>query len=372
MTYEMLCGQPAFVGGSIPEVVFKVVYEDPPPLAPRVPGLSDQLAAVIHRAMAKKPEERFNNVDEFVEALTGDKLSSHRGAALISRPPGSRARTGSGGGASGSESGKRKVTSDDALANTVGSDPHGTSPIAVAETVASASRPAIDTGSVASAIAKADATASAAAAAAEVAPESPPAKPPAARRSRVAWIAAGGIAIAIGGVIAGVVIAGRDDDDRVAATTADAAPVVAMADAPTLPATVDAEVIATPSVDAADAVDAKQTAKSRPDARGRKPDPEPAETDPPAPAELVEDVARAREMVRTGQLGDLIEADRLGNKLERKAKDPNIRQLGILLWGMVACHNEKIWRVRNAWALLGVRRRARLAAECWNKKKIRL
>ena len=78
MVYEMFAGHPAFRGSSIPEVVFKVVYEDPPPLATLVPGLPAEVAAAVHRALAKKPDDRFPDVSAFVESLTGARLSSLR------------------------------------------------------------------------------------------------------------------------------------------------------------------------------------------------------------------------------------------------------------------------------------------------------
>src|SRR4029079_4711565 len=37
IVYEMFTGRPAFSGASIPEVVFKVVYEQPAPLGDQVP-----------------------------------------------------------------------------------------------------------------------------------------------------------------------------------------------------------------------------------------------------------------------------------------------------------------------------------------------
>ncbi|HEU4613662.1 MAG TPA: serine/threonine-protein kinase, partial [Kofleriaceae bacterium] len=50
IVYEMLSGQPAFSGETIPEVVFKVVYEQPVPLAERVPGLPPAVTAAVQRA----------------------------------------------------------------------------------------------------------------------------------------------------------------------------------------------------------------------------------------------------------------------------------------------------------------------------------
>jgi hypothetical protein len=72
IVHEMLAGAPAFSGGSIPEIVYKVVYESPRPLPADVPA---QVAAAIEQAMAKAPENRFATVGGFVEALTGKRIS---------------------------------------------------------------------------------------------------------------------------------------------------------------------------------------------------------------------------------------------------------------------------------------------------------
>ena len=84
IVYEMLSGEPAFSGASIPEVVFKVVYESPVPLAKRVPDVPPSAIAAVETAMAKKPEDRFATVSAFVEALTGRPVSIMR---VPSRPP---------------------------------------------------------------------------------------------------------------------------------------------------------------------------------------------------------------------------------------------------------------------------------------------
>jgi serine/threonine-protein kinase len=109
IVYEMLSGQPAFSGANIPEVVFKVVYEEPAPLASRVPGLPPGIAAAVARAMAKPAADRFPNVGAFVEALTGQPLLQLRTGTLA--PPEVGFATGS----------KHRSTGNDAFAQTMGS-----------------------------------------------------------------------------------------------------------------------------------------------------------------------------------------------------------------------------------------------------------
>lgn len=107
--YEMLTGQAAFGGASIPEVVFKVVYEAPPPLAERAPGVPPHVIAAVERAMAKKADERFATVGELITALTG--------VGLATLPPGPAAST-------ELRPPSRKVESAAALAQTMGSGDH--------------------------------------------------------------------------------------------------------------------------------------------------------------------------------------------------------------------------------------------------------
>lgn len=122
--YEMLCGRAAFAGASIPEVVFKVVYEPAPPLAELVPNIPPVVLAAIERAMQKKPEDRFANVGELVTALTGVELATL---------PGRGATAAIGSGAAGSRpGGSRKVSSADAMAKTMGSGDHAEALMATA------------------------------------------------------------------------------------------------------------------------------------------------------------------------------------------------------------------------------------------------
>ncbi|MBL0212658.1 MAG: protein kinase [Myxococcales bacterium] len=117
IVYEMLCGHPAFTGASIPEVVFKVVYEQPAPISDTVP---DGVANAIRQAMAKPSEERFATVSNFVEALTGTELSTFR-PSMITKPATEL----------GFASGSKKISNPDALGDTMGSGDYGTAPTPV-------------------------------------------------------------------------------------------------------------------------------------------------------------------------------------------------------------------------------------------------
>ncbi len=78
IVYEMLAGQPAFQGASIPEVVFKVVYEQPTPLTTLATTVPTTVTDAISHAMEKQADKRFANVNAFIEALTGQPISVFR------------------------------------------------------------------------------------------------------------------------------------------------------------------------------------------------------------------------------------------------------------------------------------------------------
>ncbi|HUJ61728.1 MAG TPA: protein kinase [Kofleriaceae bacterium] len=171
IVYEMLAGRPAFDGASIPEVVFKVVYEQPVPLATLAPDAPAAVIAAVDRAMAKAAAERFATVGEMVEALTGEKLPA---GGAPSRPP---------------DGGKRSQAAFD---QTVGSGDHSAHVSPHAETVASLDQRA-------------------------------PAPAPATRR-RLPWLVSAGAALAAA-IVATIVIY-RRPDRRAAPSPASSGPIV--------------------------------------------------------------------------------------------------------------------------------------------------
>jgi serine/threonine protein kinase/tetratricopeptide (TPR) repeat protein len=72
--YEMLTGRPAFQGESLPAVVHAIVYDQPPAL-----GGSPTVAAVdrvIHKAIAKRPQDRYASAAAMAEDLRGAKTTT--------------------------------------------------------------------------------------------------------------------------------------------------------------------------------------------------------------------------------------------------------------------------------------------------------
>ena len=76
IVYEMLSGRAAFSGDSVVSVILDVVQGTPAPLASLVPSLPPAVVAAVERALAKQPAERFQDVGDFIQALTGRPLDT--------------------------------------------------------------------------------------------------------------------------------------------------------------------------------------------------------------------------------------------------------------------------------------------------------
>jgi len=76
IVYEMLGGQPAFAGGSLAEVVYRVVHGQPTPLVELAPALPPNVLAAVERALQKDPAARPPDVGQFILELTGRPLHS--------------------------------------------------------------------------------------------------------------------------------------------------------------------------------------------------------------------------------------------------------------------------------------------------------
>jgi serine/threonine-protein kinase len=69
MTYEMLTGRMPFAGGSVAELLHKVVHENPVLPSYYAPGLPYGMDSVLMRAMAKLPDARFATIQDFAVAF---------------------------------------------------------------------------------------------------------------------------------------------------------------------------------------------------------------------------------------------------------------------------------------------------------------
>ncbi|MCP3165086.1 serine/threonine-protein kinase [Myxococcus qinghaiensis] len=75
MVYEMLARKLPFKdGGILPELIYRIVYDPPEPLAEAAPETPEHVIRAIEKALAKRPEDRFPDVSAFIAALTGTPL----------------------------------------------------------------------------------------------------------------------------------------------------------------------------------------------------------------------------------------------------------------------------------------------------------
>ncbi len=85
VTYEWLCGTCPFTGSSAIEVAMKHLSEQPRHLRDAVPSLPPAVEQVVMTALAKKPEERFVNIQDFAAAL--EQASSSDNAHVSIQTP---------------------------------------------------------------------------------------------------------------------------------------------------------------------------------------------------------------------------------------------------------------------------------------------
>ncbi|MBL1074338.1 ABC transporter substrate-binding protein [Nocardia sp. 2] len=69
--FWLLCGSSPFESGDAAAVIAGHLYRPPPPVSARRPGLPHAMDAVLARALAKLPADRFTSCTEFVDAVRG-------------------------------------------------------------------------------------------------------------------------------------------------------------------------------------------------------------------------------------------------------------------------------------------------------------
>jgi serine/threonine-protein kinase len=83
--YEMVAGEPPFTGPTPQAIVMRSMTETPRPLTTTREGLSSALDAVVSRALAKSPADRWQTAQQFADALgrAGDSLRSGERVASV-------------------------------------------------------------------------------------------------------------------------------------------------------------------------------------------------------------------------------------------------------------------------------------------------
>lgn len=69
LLYEMLAGRPPFQGEYAPAVVYSILHEEPAPLSVLRPDLPPGLDGILQEALAKDPEKRYQQAEDFLADL---------------------------------------------------------------------------------------------------------------------------------------------------------------------------------------------------------------------------------------------------------------------------------------------------------------
>ncbi|RKH83522.1 serine/threonine protein kinase [Corallococcus sp. AB045] len=76
IVFEMISGMTPFGGGSLVQIIYRVVHEPPVSLATLMPDLPPNVARAVSRALEKNPDHRHQDVASFIAELTGTQLQS--------------------------------------------------------------------------------------------------------------------------------------------------------------------------------------------------------------------------------------------------------------------------------------------------------
>jgi serine/threonine-protein kinase len=88
VVYEMLVGEPPFVGPTAQAIVARVLTEEPRSLTLQRRTIPPHLEAAVHKALAKLPADRFATAAQFADALANPAFTGSAGTADRSaRPP---------------------------------------------------------------------------------------------------------------------------------------------------------------------------------------------------------------------------------------------------------------------------------------------
>ncbi len=68
--YQLLTGRKPFDGASVSRTIYQVLHEDPTPPSTMRPGLGKDWDAVLHKLLAKSPEDRYPSAEALLRDLT--------------------------------------------------------------------------------------------------------------------------------------------------------------------------------------------------------------------------------------------------------------------------------------------------------------
>ncbi|MCZ6918469.1 MAG: protein kinase [Gemmatimonadetes bacterium] len=91
MVYEMLVGEPPHLGNSVQAIIAKILTSEPELVTVQRPTIPPNVAAAVHKALAKHPADRFTTAAEFADALTNPAFTVATIATAAAAPePGGR------------------------------------------------------------------------------------------------------------------------------------------------------------------------------------------------------------------------------------------------------------------------------------------
>jgi serine/threonine protein kinase len=67
--YRMITAELPFSGDSVHTIIYKHIYEEPPLVTAKRPGIPGTLTVAISRALSKEPEQRFPTMEDFATAV---------------------------------------------------------------------------------------------------------------------------------------------------------------------------------------------------------------------------------------------------------------------------------------------------------------
>jgi tetratricopeptide (TPR) repeat protein len=81
--YEMLTGTKPFKGDNEAAIMYSIVNDDPPSMHAQSPEISQQLELIVHHAIAKAKEDRYQSMSEFAADLDAMKTASSSSGSTI-------------------------------------------------------------------------------------------------------------------------------------------------------------------------------------------------------------------------------------------------------------------------------------------------
>lgn len=84
--YHLVAGQPPFAGDTAMSVAAQHLREPVPPIQRHVDQISTPFAEIVHRLLAKKPNDRISSPTELLSLLDGSDVSGSYGAVASSNP----------------------------------------------------------------------------------------------------------------------------------------------------------------------------------------------------------------------------------------------------------------------------------------------